>query len=150
MGRKTKLTEEVQQAIVDAVAVGATYADAAALGGVTYETFRNWLLLGQAGRVGKYSAFFNAVRHAEATCRVKMTATIYDAGITAKDWRAALEFLKRRSREEWGDHVDLTSKQQSLAPAAAEVNLALLSTQDLIMLEQLLQKAGNAENNTRS
>lgn len=46
-GRRTSLTPEVRQAILDAIALGAKYQDAAAYAGVTEASLYNWLRRGR-------------------------------------------------------------------------------------------------------
>ena len=42
MARPTKLTAEVEGRLVNAISVGATYKDACAYAGISYQTFLNW------------------------------------------------------------------------------------------------------------
>lgn len=113
MPRPTKLNPDTQKAIVDAIAIGATYADAAGAAGVDYMTFRNWMTQGEATKRGIYFEFFDAVRKAEATARLNYTRTIASAA-AGGDWKAALEYLKRRDRANWGDNLDMTSNQKDV------------------------------------
>ena len=107
MARPTKLTSETHAAIVNAIGLGATYATAAAVSGVHYDTFNEWLKLGDsATRKSIYSEFSEAVRKAEAECKFKATNVIIKA-MAEGDWKAALEYLRRRDRAEWGDNVRL-------------------------------------------
>jgi len=111
-GRPTKLTKEIQLSICDSIESGATYKDAAGMAGVGYSTFNDWMKLGrEAKRKNRYSEFSEAVERSNSIVRVKMAAVIRDAAIVDKDWRAALEFNKRRDPENWGDKqaVDHTS-----------------------------------------
>ena len=113
MPRPTKLTPETSKAIVDALAVGATYRDAAESAGVAYQTFLNWMQAGEAAKRGIYFEFFDQVRRAEAAARLNFTKVITKAAADG-DWRAAEAFLKRRDRATWGDNVDLTSGGEKL------------------------------------
>lgn len=108
MARPTKLTPETHKAITEALAIGATYRDAAEAAGVDYTTFNNWMQAGEKSKGGQFFKFFHAVRRAEAEARLKYTKTIARAAADG-DWRAAEAFLKRRDRANWGDNVDLTS-----------------------------------------
>jgi hypothetical protein len=47
MARPTKLTPEIKQQIGESVALGLTYALAAALAGITYQTFNFWMQKGK-------------------------------------------------------------------------------------------------------
>jgi hypothetical protein len=108
MARPTKLTPETSKAILDALAYGATYKDAAEAAGVDYDTFNNWMKRGREAKSGEFFEFFGSVRQTEAAARLKYLSTIAKAAMDG-DWRAALEYLKRRDRSSWGDNVDVTS-----------------------------------------
>jgi hypothetical protein len=115
MARPTKLTPETSQAILDALAIGATYKDAAEAAGVAYDTFNNWMQMGESAKSGQFFEFFQSVRQAQADARLKYLSTIAKAAKDG-DWRAALEYLKRRDRANWGDNLDLTSKGEEIKP----------------------------------
>ena len=113
MGRPTKLTPETQKRIIDALKIGATRLDAALSAGVSYESFNEWEVKGRQARSGVYWQFWQAVMQAEGEARLRYTSVIARAANDG-DWRAALEYLKRRDRAHWGDNVDVTSGQQPL------------------------------------
>ncbi len=108
MPRPTKLTPEVHAAIVEMILHGSTKKDAAEAAGVHYDTFNNWMLSGQAAKKGIYFEFFEAIRRAEAQCSVNYDRVIQTAAAKG-DWKAALEWKRRRRREDWGDNVDVTT-----------------------------------------
>ena len=115
MGRPSKLNAETQKAIIDAIAVGATYETAAGAAGVDYTTFNNWMKWGLEKGHGIYFQFFNACERAKQAARLKFTKVITKAAADG-DWRAALEYLKRHDAASWGDknsetllNVDLSS-----------------------------------------
>lgn len=113
MGRPTKFTPEVRETIIKAIGIGATYKDAAEAAGVDYNTFNEWMKRGDLQKTGDYREFNEAVHIAEAAARLKYLSTIADAARNG-DWRAALEYLKRRDRQTWGDNVDVTSGGKAL------------------------------------
>ena len=95
-GRKTKRTPEVEKRILDALRVGATREDAFGAAGISERTFYEWM--------EQFPQFSQSVVHAESACAVRMSARIYQEATAEKgDWKAALEYLKRRRRAEWGD-----------------------------------------------
>jgi hypothetical protein len=154
-GRKTKLDNGVTKRITDALRAGNTRRAAALYGGITEQTFLNWLAAGEAARSGAFFEFFESVTRAEAECEVENVAVLKRAAsgwetkttrtktkqyleavngpdgrplpgpdgqpltktvtetetVTVQgrefDWRAALEWLKRRKRADWGDSLDL-------------------------------------------
>ena len=113
MARPTKLTPETQDAIIKALSIGATYKDAAEAAGVWYTTFLGWMKQGEEAKSGKFYEFYELVKRTEAAARNNYLATIAKAANDG-DWRAALEYLKRRDRANWGDNVDVTSKDKPL------------------------------------
>lgn len=113
MGRPTKLTPEVQKRICDALKIGATRLDAALSAGVTYDSFNDWYNAGKQAKSGRYVQFLQAVNQAEGEARLRYTSVIARAANDG-DWRAALEYLKRRDRANWGDNFDLTSDGQAV------------------------------------
>ena len=100
MTRPTKLTPAVHQKIVSAIRTGNHLEQSAAYGGVTYQTFRNWMDRGELARSGPFFEFFEAVTLAQVEAEVSAVATIRQAGL--KDWRATLAFLERRFPTRWG------------------------------------------------
>lgn len=101
MARPTKLNPEVQRKIVQAISVGATYKLAAQYGGVTYNTFLNWMAKGETSKSGQLFEFFNAVKEAEGVAGVKWLAVI-DKASTNGQWQAAAWKLERRYPEDYG------------------------------------------------
>jgi hypothetical protein len=108
MSRPTKLTPEVHKAVVDALEIGATRVDAAGAAGIDYTTFLNWMERGEKDGKGIFFKFFKASALAEYRARLKYLKVIQKAADDG-DWRAALEYLKRRDRQNWGDVVDVTT-----------------------------------------
>ena len=115
MARPSKLTEDVKNTIVDAILHGCTYADAAGAAGVHYDTFNNWMQAGAKAKSGQYFEFFEAVSTANAECAKNFTRIIQVAAAKG-DWKAALEWLKRRRPVDWGDasRVDVTTDGEKL------------------------------------
>ena len=107
-GRPSKLTPEVTDKIAEMVLHGATFSDACRAADVSYDTFRAWMVQGEAATSGKFYDFYHKVTVADAECGVNMTRMIQQAAAN-RDWKAALEWLKRRRRADWGDNVDFTS-----------------------------------------
>ena len=119
-GRPTKLTPAVQDRILQAVNVGATYELAAQYGGVAYSTFNNWMARGRAEierrespRVAEgskqwdteqlYVEFVEALKGAEGNAAIKWLALIDKAAVDT--WQAAAWKLERRYPEDYGRQV---------------------------------------------
>mgnify|MGYP002632983204 FL=1 len=102
MARPTKLDEDTQAAIVRSLAIGATRKDSAEAAGISYDTFLNWMANGEKAHRGQFFEFFGACSKAEAQAKLKYTNTVAKAAADG-DWRAAMEFLKRRDPANWSD-----------------------------------------------
>lgn len=100
MGRKLKLSPEVQQRIIQAIALGAPYKQAAAYGGVVYSTFSHWLKQGEEGKK-PFDDLYAAVKQAEATALVGWLAKIERAA-NEGTWQAAAWKAERRFPEDFG------------------------------------------------
>ena len=107
-GRPGKLTPEVQQRIVQAVASGNYLETAAAYGGITYTTFNNWMHRGEERKGENYVAFFEAVKKAEADAEVLRVARISKAA-NEGNWQADAWYLERRYPNRWGKRVSEVS-----------------------------------------
>jgi len=99
MARPTKLNDDVQKKIVNAVAAGNYYEAACALAGIEYRTFRYWMEKGEAAKSGKYFQFFHAIEQAQARAEVTVVAN-WKAQIPYS-WQAARDFLARRFPDRW-------------------------------------------------
>ena len=100
MGRRSKLTPEVQEKICEYVRLGATYEVAARAAGIDESTFYRWKALGEKARSGKYREFFKALRRAEAEGETHHLEVIASEGPTGSKW-----ILARRHPERWGDRM---------------------------------------------
>lgn len=107
MARPTKYTPEREKKIVDALRIGCSRRDAYESAGIDQETFARWLK--------RFAGFAALVREAESAAAVAHTANIAKAAKRGQ-WKASLEWLKRRRREEWGDSIqaDITSKGKAI------------------------------------
>ena len=105
MGRPTTLTQEVQDAIVEAIRNG-NYAKAACQqAGISYNTYKSWLQRGSGVHsrlpaTPEYVEFVEAVRQAEAECETEVVAWIYTK--LKGDPALAMKFLALRFPERWG------------------------------------------------
>jgi len=76
MGRRTKLTPEVQEIILRAIRQGSFDWVAAQAAGITGTTFHNWMRWGRKGNP-RYVAFFTNVQRAKAETRRKAEAQVF-------------------------------------------------------------------------
>ena len=104
MGRRSKLTPETHERIVDAIKMGATYELAAQAGGASYETFRRWMRDGEEADKGQYCAFYVAVKEAEGKACTRWLKVIEKAGLSGQ-WQAAAWKLERRYPGTFGRRI---------------------------------------------
>jgi len=117
---QSRLTPDTLTRVIQAIRVGATYELAAQYGGVSYRTFRNWVLRGEAEierrenprvKAGSeqwdgeqpFVDFVQALRDAEGAAAVKWLALIDKAADTT--WQAAAWKLERRYPSDYGRTV---------------------------------------------
>ena len=113
MGRPTKLTDEIQQKILQALAAGNYQDTAAAYAGISTSTFYNWLERGKTERVRisagekpkkteePYVEFVDAIESARAQAEVRSVALIQKAANDGT-WQAAAWYLERSHPQRWG------------------------------------------------
>ena len=94
-GRRTKLTPERQQIIVESLRLGMWAKDACARASVDPSTFYRWMQRGENEARGIHRDFRDAVKAADAECQLRALAVIQRA---ARDstWQAAAWLLERR------------------------------------------------------
>ena len=102
MGRRTKLTPEVQKRICDAIRGGNFFEVACEWAGVDASTGYNWIQRGEGThpsrrKTKQYVEFVDAIRAAEREAEVSLVVKWRQVD----DWRAIAEFLSRRFPERW-------------------------------------------------
>lgn len=103
MGRPTKLTPEIEAQILKLVR-GHNYAETAARAcGISKDTFRSWVTMGQKGH-RRFRAFSQAIDEAMAISEVKLVAEASNGGPKGI---AALAILERKHCHTWGRRVAL-------------------------------------------
>ena len=66
MARPSKLTLDITQRIGENVALGLTYALAAASAGITYQTFNDWMNKGKNSKSGEHFEFYKHIEKCNA------------------------------------------------------------------------------------
>lgn len=100
-GRPTKYNEQICQSIAEHIRHGATRKAAGWACGINQGTFCEWL--------HKYPEFLQAITRAEGDLLAEMSNRVRAEATKADgDWKAALEILKRREREEWTERTEVT------------------------------------------
>lgn len=100
VGRKSKLTPELQKKLINAIKQGNYYEAACAYVGIDRSTFFLWMKKGEQAKSGKYFELFNAVKQAEAEAEARIVANWQSK--VPEDWRAAQAFLEKRFPDRWG------------------------------------------------
>ena len=101
MARKSKLTSELHQALIQTFTSGATIKDACAYVGVNESTFHKWMKQGENAVSGEYVEFFQSITRARASMRVEAVGLLRKFGREGDT--DALKFLLERSDpEHWG------------------------------------------------
>ena len=118
MGRRTKLTPEVQDRILQAVRAGLRYREAALAAGIDERTFYNWKRRGEEAKSGIYFQFFQSLKEAEARGELALLARIQAA--SQETWQAAAWILERRHRERWGRNNEAVRVQAAFGADAVK------------------------------
>jgi hypothetical protein len=113
VGRPTKLTLELQEAICKHIEKGNYPAKAAIHEGINESTFYAWMKRGQEETEGKFMEFSKSIKKAENIAEafhlenIRKAATGEDNGNPV--WQASAWYLERRYPDSWGrrDRVDL-------------------------------------------
>lgn len=125
MARRTILTPELRQQLIDTVAVGNYAKTAAAYCGIGYSTLLLWQQRGRAEQEriaagldpspeeAPYLELLEQMHQAET--RAQVAAVAAWRGAFATDWRAAATFLARTRPAEWAERQHI-----SIGDAAAE------------------------------
>ena len=95
MGRRSKLTPEVQKAFITGIQLGGTIDHSARLAGISRTTVYRWLESGRSRPGSVYRDFWDAYKKAEAKSQVNALASIQQAA-RAGNWQAAAWLLERR------------------------------------------------------
>ncbi len=103
MGRKPKLTPELQKTLCDAIA-GGNYNDVAAeYAGIGTTTFYRWMEQGEQAESGMYRDLWDAVKKAASQAEVRNVAIIeLDPSWQSKAW-----LLERKHFDRWGKKESL-------------------------------------------
>lgn len=141
MGRKLKLTPEVQQKIVSAIRAGNYAFVAAEMAGIGRSTYWRWLEMGEKPDAQPvYREFRDAVKEAEAAAEVASVALIRQAAQNGT-WQAAAWYLERKHGDRWGRNDKV--RQEVSGPDGGPVEVDVVDAREafLSMLEQDVREA---------
>lgn len=133
-GRPTKLTPEIQAAIVDAIRRGNYIETAATIAGITKDTLYKWIKRGNACKSGAFKDFSDAIKKAIAESEDHDITVINSAA--AMYWQAAAWRLERKFPDRWGrrDRTNPDSTLLSNPVKTPELLLELLDKQSDILM----------------
>jgi len=114
-GRPRKLTRPVQDRIVKAIRLGASYAIAAASASITDRTMYAWMAQGREANSGVHFRFYQAIKKAEADAAERALGRLQ---IAAKNgtWQADAWLLERRYRDDYALNSRVTLAGDASAP----------------------------------
>lgn len=146
MARPTKLTPETQAKIIEAMQVGNYFHVCCEYAGVSQRVGYNWIerakdALAQAEEHNTpiptseqpYVQFLQAVTQARAQAEIRLVSSVARAALQDKEWRAAVEILKRGFRENWRDEA--TIKHTGRVKVDVDESLAHLEEVARLMLD---------------
>lgn len=125
-GRKTKLNQDVQDRLVNAIRMGATYDLACKYAGITYQTFLNWKANAAEQTSGSFVELFEAIARAEGEAAIKWLALLEKHATDDPSWAAWK--LERRYPEHYGrNRIELTGADGG----AVQIDITQMSDEDL-------------------
>ena len=120
MGRRSKLTPQLQAELVNLIAAGNYDATAASAVGISSSTFYRWLEQGERASSGRYREFWEAVTRARARAEVEAVSVLKTAAQSG-DWRAAVEWLARKHPDRWGRAKPRQDAEEDTGPTEITV-----------------------------
>lgn len=136
-GRKTRLTLDRQEKIINAIRAGAYIETAAAAAGINKTSLYAWLKKGERYPGTIFSAFADAVNAALAQAEMRDVLAISKAAGEG-DWRAAAWRLERKFPGRWGQTTRTQISGPDGGPVQVNTNVDVTKLTD----EQLAALAG--------
>jgi transposase len=115
VGRPTKFTKEVQDQLYQLIKEGNYFDTSCKIAGISYSTFREWIIKGEQDGKGKFFDFSEAIKKAEAEAEAKRVEMILKAGMI-QDWKANAWYLERKYPDRWGkvDRLEASVKSENI------------------------------------
>lgn len=135
-GRPTTLTKAIARRIIGHVARGNYPAVAARACSVPASTYKRWMTRGRREKSGIYRDFRTAIQDAKARGQVVVVEGLHRTA--RREYKAAVEYLKRTAPELWGDRVQ---QHVTTQPARRQPDLSRLTTEELEQWAALADKA---------
>lgn len=113
LGRKTKLTPELQKKVCEIIKAGNYAKTACILAGISESTFYSWKKQGMNEKSGKYLEFLESIKKAEKFAEAYFVQLIREAAENSPmNWKAAAWLLERRNPDEWGNINKMAMKHE--------------------------------------
>jgi transposase len=139
IGRPSKLTKKVEEALAAALRAGNYVDTACEYAGISRATFYRWLEQAEKpGATNAFRDFRDAIKKASADAEVYAVGVVKQA--MPANWQAAMTFLERRYPEKWrrrdrqevtgrdGGPVRMVTELEFADPAVREAGLQLVDT----------------------
>lgn len=124
MGRKTKLTPDVQKEIGQNIILGMPIKFAAEAAGIGETTFYRWMQSGEKAKRGKFREFWEYIKECQAKA-VQLHVKLITRAANEGSWQASAWILERRHPNEFGrkDRIDMKAdiKSKNDIPLTTEV-----------------------------
>jgi transposase len=114
MGRPSKLTPELADAIVTRIRDGNFPEVAAQCEGIHRSTYYGWMQRGEAEEEGAYRDFFDSVARAEAEFEAGELERVRKSFDKDGNPAHARWLLERRQRERWGQSIDVRVRNDAI------------------------------------
>ena len=102
MGRKSKLTPELQTEIIKYIEAGCTDRAACGASNINYATFYRWIAKGELAKSGKYNDFCNTLKEARDKAHAKITMAMIKQ-IVKGNATLTMFWLQNRFPNDWKD-----------------------------------------------
>lgn len=138
VGRPTKLNKERMRVLVEAIEAGNKYDTACALAGISYYSFRQWILRGEQEKdvTNKFHKFHEAIKKAEAIAEQRAVELWVKA--IPRDWKAARDFLRYRSPERWNKQE--TIEHRGMVETTQKIDFSKLTNEELEELAKIAER----------
>ena len=141
VGRRSRLTDELQREILDAVRAGSYLAPAARRAGVSDKTVYEWLRRGrEPGAPPRLAQFAVAYERAEAEGEIHLVA-ITRRQVAAGDGRLALELLARKHPDRWAKIRTVVCEEPAHPEEEPPLDLTRLSDEEYETFKELQRRA---------
>lgn len=143
-GRPSKLNPKLQKKLITLIKEGHYFITCCNACGISYHSFRQWMVKGEHEEKGKYRNFFDAVKQAEAEAEINLERAVIKAAFDPEKpaWQAAMTYLERRHYDRWGQRKRLEHTGDASKPVVVNtgIDLSHLSSEELKILEKVVNR----------